>query len=121
MTDRVQAGFEGQAIAVAIDRLLPTRSVQPEINRTRKFAQIRASIRCHQPGPYMVPSPLLGSCRYITGTPSLFIHLLTPISSSIGSTIAGLTLPTISVPATTIAVMGMLVATHLTHPFDCYR
>ena len=45
MTDRVQAGFEGQAIAVAIDRLLPTRSVQPEINRTGKFAQIRASIR----------------------------------------------------------------------------
>ena len=45
MTDRVQAGFEGQAIAVAIDRLLPTRSVQPEIHRTRKFAQIRASIR----------------------------------------------------------------------------
>lgn len=45
MTDRVQIGFEGQAIEVAIDKLLPTRSVQPEFRKTRKFAQIRASIR----------------------------------------------------------------------------
>ena len=45
MTDRVQIGFEGQAIEVAIDKLLPTRSVQPEFRKTRKFAQIRSSLR----------------------------------------------------------------------------
>jgi hypothetical protein len=45
MTERVQIGFEGQTFAVAIDKLLPTRSVQPEFRKTRKFAQIRSSIR----------------------------------------------------------------------------
>jgi len=45
MTERVQIGFEGQAIEVAIDKLLPTRSVQPEFRKTRKFAQIRSSLR----------------------------------------------------------------------------
>jgi len=45
MMDRVQIGFEGQAIEVAIDKLLPTRSVKPEFRKTRKFAQIRSSIR----------------------------------------------------------------------------
>lgn len=45
MTERVQIGFEGQAIEVAIDKLLPTRSVQPEFRKTRKFAQIRSSLQ----------------------------------------------------------------------------
>lgn len=45
MTDGVQIGFEGQTIDVAIDKLLPTRSVQPAFRKTRKFAQIRSSIR----------------------------------------------------------------------------
>ena len=45
MTERVQIGFEGQAIEMSLDNLLPTRSVQPEFRKTRKFAQIRSSIR----------------------------------------------------------------------------
>jgi ParB-like chromosome segregation protein Spo0J len=45
MTERVQIGFEGQAIELAIDKLLPTRSVQPEFRKTRKFAQIRSSLQ----------------------------------------------------------------------------
>lgn len=45
MTDRVQIGFEGQAFEVAPDKILPTRSVQPEFRKTRKFAQIRSSIQ----------------------------------------------------------------------------
>lgn len=45
MTARVQIGFEAQTIEVAVDKLLPTRSVQPEFRKTRKFAQIRSSIR----------------------------------------------------------------------------
>ena len=45
MTERVQIGFEGQTVEVAIDKILPTRSVQPEFRKTRKFAQIRSSIR----------------------------------------------------------------------------
>lgn len=45
MTDRVQIGFEGQAFEVAPDQILPTRSVQPEFRKTRKFAQIRSSIQ----------------------------------------------------------------------------
>jgi hypothetical protein len=44
MTARVQIGFEGQTIPVAIDRLLPTRSVHPDFRKTRKYAQIRSSI-----------------------------------------------------------------------------
>ena len=45
MTDMAPAGFVGQAIEVAINKLLPTRSVPPVFRKTRKFAQIRASIR----------------------------------------------------------------------------
>ena len=45
MTARVQIRFEAQTIEVAVDKLLPTRSVQPEFRKTRKFAQIRSSIR----------------------------------------------------------------------------
>ena len=45
MTERVQIGFEGQTIEIGIDNLLPTRSVQPEFRKTRKFAQIRSSIQ----------------------------------------------------------------------------
>lgn len=45
MTDMAPAGFVGQATEVAIDKLLPTRSVKPEFRKTRKFAQIRSSIR----------------------------------------------------------------------------
>ncbi|MCX7348684.1 MAG: ParB N-terminal domain-containing protein [Alphaproteobacteria bacterium] len=45
MTEKVQIGFEGQAIHLGLDKLLPTRSVQPEVRKTRKFAQILSSIR----------------------------------------------------------------------------
>lgn len=45
MTEKVQIGFEAQAINVGLDKLLPTRSVQPEVRKTRKFTQILASIR----------------------------------------------------------------------------
>ena len=45
MTEKVQIGFEGQAINLGLDKLLPTRSVQPEVRKTRKFAQILSSIR----------------------------------------------------------------------------
>ena len=45
MTEKVQIGFEAQAINVGLEKLLPTRSVQPEVRKTRKFAQILSSIR----------------------------------------------------------------------------
>ena len=45
MTGRVQIGFEGQTFETGLDKLLPTRSVRPEFRKTRKFAQIRSSIR----------------------------------------------------------------------------
>jgi hypothetical protein len=45
MMEKVQIGFEGQAINLGLDKLLPTRSVQPEVRKTRKFAQILSSIR----------------------------------------------------------------------------
>ena len=45
MKDRVQIGFEGQTIQLEPDKLLPTRAVHPEFRRTRKFAQIRASLQ----------------------------------------------------------------------------
>ena len=45
MTEKVQIGFDVQAVNVGLDKLLPTRSVQPEVRKTRKFAQILSSIR----------------------------------------------------------------------------
>ena len=45
MTEKVQIGFEAQAINVGLEKLFPTRSVQPEVRKTRKFAQILSSIR----------------------------------------------------------------------------
>jgi len=45
MTDAVEIGFERRAIDLALDRLLPTRAVSPDFRKTRKFAQIRASIQ----------------------------------------------------------------------------
>jgi hypothetical protein len=44
MTDAVEIGFERRAIELAPERLLPTRTVHPDVRKTRKFAQIRASI-----------------------------------------------------------------------------
>ncbi len=40
----VDLGFERKAVELALDRLLPTRAVQQEYRRNRKFGQIRASI-----------------------------------------------------------------------------
>jgi len=45
MTDAVEIGFEKRALDLALDRLLPTRAVSPDFRKTRKFAQIRASIQ----------------------------------------------------------------------------
>ena len=45
MTEAVEIGFERRAIEVPLDRLLPTRAVSPDFRKTRKFAQIRASIQ----------------------------------------------------------------------------
>ena len=45
MTDRVQIGFDGQTIELGPDKLLPTRSLHPDIRKTRKFEQIRASLK----------------------------------------------------------------------------
>ncbi len=41
----VDIGFERKAVELALDRLLPTRAVQQEYRRNRKFGQIRASIQ----------------------------------------------------------------------------
>lgn len=41
----VEIGFERKAVELALDRLLPTRAVQQEFRRNRKFGQIRASIQ----------------------------------------------------------------------------
>lgn len=45
MTDKVAAAFLGQPVTLPADRLLPTRAVPPDARKTRKFAQIRASVR----------------------------------------------------------------------------